>query len=287
MLAFGVASETDGKEIPDIVKYSFLVGVVAMLSTTIWSAMTTDEYPPDDIVAFRKKNEGKGVFSRAFKDIYLAFKEMPEAIKKLWWVKFFSWYALPLMWQYLALSIARHCFNAPTPESPGFAEGTANVGLAFTVMNVTTLVMAFMIPSIVQRFGNRATYSVFLCIAGTGFISMLFTNQLQMVLACMMLVGVGWAAIITIPFIIAADAVPAERVGVYMGLINAFICLPQIISMLTIGLFYETLLMNDPRNALVLAGVLLIVSGGFAMRLNKDQEILAQKGQIEVTDVEP
>ncbi|GAB5381084.1 MAG: MFS transporter [Aliiglaciecola sp.] len=271
MLAFGVASATDGNSIPDIVKYSFVVGVVAMLVTVCWTAYTTQEDPPEDLEAFRKEHEGKNAFGSAIVEIFSAIKDMPDEIRRLWWVKFFSWYGMPLMWQFLALSIARHSFNAPTPDSPGFAEGTANVGLAFAVMNITTVVMSFLVPSFIHRIGKKNTYALFLAIGGMGFISILFTQQLHLVFTAMILVGVGWAGIITLPFIIAADVVPAKRMGVYMGLLNAFICLPQIISMLTVGLYYDSLLMGDPRNAIVLCGICLVIAACFALRLHDNK----------------
>jgi len=267
MLAAGVSSETNGNDIPDIVKYSFVIGVVAMLSTMVWTALTTDEIPPPDLAAFRKAKEGTTLVSRTIRDLSKAIVDMPTEIRRLWWAKFFSWYGLPLMWQYLALSIARHCFDAPTPESPGFAEGAANVGVAFTVMNVTTVVMSFMVPAIVRRLGTRLTYAGLLLVGGIGFGSMLFTSDLNVVFVCMTLVGIGWSGVITLPFIIATDEVPPEQTGVYMGLLNAFICLPQIVSMLTVGLFYDTLLQGDPRNALALCGVCFVLAAASALRL--------------------
>ena len=274
MLAWGVSAETDGREIPDIVKYSFVIGVAAMMVTMTWTAITTPEIPPVDIQAFEQAKEGSTFLQRTSRDLISSITEMPEQIRKLWWTKFFTWYGLPLMWQYLALSIARHCFNAPTPQSPGFAEGAANVGLAFTFMNVTTLLFAFIVPSLVSRFGTRLVYAMLLFTGGIGFISMLFTNELNVVLACMVLVGIGWAGVMTLPFIIVSNEVAPERMGVYMGLINAFICLPQIASMLTVGLFYDTLLASDPRNALALCGVCFVLAGAAAMRLRTQASIV-------------
>lgn len=205
--------------------------------------------------------------SRTAHDLYTAIIDMPDEIRRLWWVKFFTWYGLPLMWQYLALSIARHSFNAPTPDAPGFAEGAANAGVAFTVMNVTTLFITFLVPALIRRLGTRLCYSLLLAVGGLGFISMLLVQDVNVVFACMVLVGMGWAGLITVPFIIATDVVAPERVGVYMGLINAFICLPQIACMLTVGLFYDSLLGGDPRNALVLCGVCFLLASACALRL--------------------
>ena len=274
MLAVGVSAVTDGNTIPDIVKYSFVIGVVAILVSMSWTLYTTKEDPPPNLELFRQEREGKNLFGSAIIDIIQAIKKMPDEIRRMWWVKFFSWYGMPLMWQYLALSIARHSFNAPTPDSPGFAEGTANVGLAFTVMNITTVAMSFLVPKITRTLGKKNTYSLLLFVGGCGFISMLAFDSLAWVLFAMCLVGVGWAGIITLPFIIAADVVDPKRMGVYMGLLNAFICLPQIISMLTIGFYYDSLLMGDPRNALVLCGICLVIASAFALRLRDNNHTL-------------
>ena len=102
--------------IPDYVKYSFFVGAFSILASVAWTIYTTDETPPADLEAFRAEHSG-GVLAnitKGFEEVVSAFKDMPTTMRQLWWVKFFTWYGLPLMWQYLGLSIARHCFNAPT-----------------------------------------------------------------------------------------------------------------------------------------------------------------------------
>lgn len=271
VVAFGVSPETDGKAIPDVVKYSFLVGVVAILSTTIWTAITTDEDPPENLREFELNQAYKSSFTGAIYEIYLAVKGMPIVIQRLWWVKFFSWYGMPLMWQFLALSIARHSFNAPHPDSPGFAEGTAHVGIALSIMNVSTLIMCFIIPYIISKTEKAKLYSVLLAVGGVGFISMLISQHFSLVMSSMVLIGIGWSGIITLPFIIIAEVVPKQRLGVYMGIGNAFICIPQIISMSTIGIFYDSFLNSDPRNALVLCGCCMIIASVFAKRLYKNK----------------
>lgn len=276
MIAMGVSAETDGKEIPEIVKYSFVVGVVVILISATWSYFKTDEYPPEDLAAFRAENANKGI-SHVFTDLWDAIKDMPKSIRAVWWVKLVTWFGLPMMWQYLALSIARHVYNAPNPDSPGFVEGTAQVGLAFTIMNVTTLIMALFIAKIVTKIGDAKTYALFLLIGGIGYLSMQLTNDLNTTLACMALVGIGWSAVITVPFIITADVTPAMRVGVYMGLLNAMICLPQILEMTTIGFFYDSLLSGDPRNALALTGILFIVGALLALRIDSKADHIANQ----------
>lgn len=273
MIAFGVSAETDGKAIPEIVKYSFAIGVVVILASSIWSFVRTEEYPPDDLVAFRAEQKSKSLLA-VFTELWVAIKEMPKSLRAVWWVKLVTWFGLPLMWQYLALSIARHVYDAPTPDSPGFAEGTAQVGMAFTVMNITTVIMALFIGRLVTRIGDAKTYSLFLLIGGIGYLSMQLTTDLYTTFACMALVGIGWSAVITVPFIITADVTPAARVGVYMGLLNAMICLPQIMEMVSIGYIYDSLLAGDPRNALALTGILFIVGALLALRINTKHDHL-------------
>lgn len=277
LLSLGISADTQGgKHIPNIVKYSFVIGVVAMLVTMAWTNFTTDEYPPDNLEEFRAEQAAKGGFfgkiGHAFKDIWEAIIDMPVGLRRIWWVKLFTWYGLPFMWQYLSLSIARHSFNAPTPDSPNFAEGSSYGGIAFIVMNVTTVVMAFLIPSIVKAIGTRMTYAILLVCGGIGFISMLFLTNITAVLACMVGVGVAWSAIITIPFIMTTSIVSPKRIGVYMGLLNAFICIPQIFNNLTAGLYYDTLLKGDPRNALVLCGICFVLAAIACMFITKDVE---------------
>ncbi len=281
LLAFlGIATVAASNTIPDFVKYSFVIGVAAMLITVIWTASTTDEYPPENLEEFRKEQARKGGVLGGFKEIFVAVKEMPKPMRQLWWVKFFTWYGLPLMWQYLSLSIARHCYNAPTPESPGFAEGTAMGGIGLMVMNITTVALSFFFPLIVKVTGTRMTHAICLTIGGIGFISMLFTTSVYVVLGGMVLVGIAWASIITMPFVMTTSVVPASRIGVYMGLLNAFICIPQIINNLTIGLIYKPILGDDPRNALVLAGICLVLAAACNFLISEEVETTTDSEDI-------
>ncbi len=278
MIAIGVSAYTDGKEIPEIVKFSFVIGVIVIMITAIWSFKTTREYPPENIEQFKAANQGK-VLSSVLKDLISACKDMPLSLRQLWWVKLVTWFGLPLMWQYLSLSIARHVYDAPTPDSVGFAEGTAQGGTAFAVMHITTLLMSFFIAKFIHRFGDNKVYAFCLFVGGLGFISMQFTNDLYITLACMSLVGVGWAGVVTVPFIMCANVAPMLRIGIYMGLLNAMICLPQILEMLSIGLIYDSVLGSDPRNALALCGILFIIGSALALRINTHEDQLSSAHQ--------
>jgi maltose/moltooligosaccharide transporter len=199
-----------------------------------------------------------------FKEILASLSEMPKVMRQLWWVKFFTWYGLPLMWQYLSLAVAKYAFNAPSPEvnADGFKEGTEWGGLCFAMFSITCFVISIFIPMIVKLIGSRrATHAVFLTIGALGFFMMLMSNDKYIYLVGMGVVGLAWGSIMSMPYLMLASSVKGERMGVYMGIFNGFICVPQFIGMLTVPLFYKSILGDDPRNALVLAGVCLLLAG--------------------------
>lgn len=200
-----------------------------------------------------------------FKEILAPLSSMPTVMRQLWWVKFFTWYGLPLMWQYLSLAVAKYAFSAPDAISnpKGFEEGTKWGGLCFAMFSVSCAVVSFLIPRIAKAVGsNRATHALFMCIGALGFFMTLLSNDKMIYLIGMTIIGLMWGSIMSMPYLMLAAAVPKERMGVYMGIFNGFICVPQFIGMLTVPLFYKTLLGDDPRNALVLAGVCMLLAAG-------------------------
>jgi maltose/moltooligosaccharide transporter len=208
-----------------------------------------------------------------FKEILASLSEMPKVMKQLWWVKFFTWYGLPLMWQYLSLAVAKYSFNAASPEANrvGFEEGSAWGGLCFAMFSVTCFVISIFIPAIVKMVGSRRkTHAIFLCIGALGFFSTMLSNDKMIYMAGMTLIGFAWGSIMSMPYLMLADSVKGEKMGVYMGIFNGFICVPQFIGMLTVPLFYKTLLGDDPRNALVLAGVCMVLAAVACFNVDED-----------------
>ena len=198
-----------------------------------------------------------------FKDILASLSEMPKVMRQLWWVKFFTWYGLPLMWQYLSLAVAKYAFNAPSPEANpvGFQEGSKWGGLCFAMFSIMCFIISIFMPRIVKIVGSRrATHAIFLSIGAVGFFITLLSNDKMIYLVGMSLIGLAWGSIMSMPYLMLANAVKGERMGVYMGIFNGFICVPQFIGMLTVPLFYKSVLGDDPRNALVLAGVCMVLA---------------------------
>lgn len=258
------------ERIPLFVKLSFYVGAATILITVLITVFTTKEYPPtaeqqEAIDAAKKKS--------TLSEIVEAFKEMPTTMKQLWWVKFFTWYSLPLMWQYYSLTMARHGFSAPVPGVAAFEEGIKYGNLGFSVFSGACLLFSLSIPVLSRHLGNRATHALCLSIGGLGFVLMQFTESPYMLVGLMALVGIAWASIMAMPYVMLAGTVPVKRMGVYMGIFNMFIVVPQIISMLTIPLVYSSILGGDPRNALLLAGILLFCAAAANRIVSKEVEV--------------
>lgn len=279
-ISMSMTAMSEGSQIPDYVHTLFYIGAFAILAAVLWTVYTTKEYPPADMAEFeRLKREGGG-FSHAFGEIKDALLEMPTTMKQLWWVKFFTWYGLPLMWQYLSLAISRHAFNAPGPGVPGFEEGSRWGGLCFAFFNVGCILVSFIIPSLSKRLSKRAVHATFLSVAGLGFLSMLTSNDKYIFAFGMLLVGFGWGSILSMPYVMLADSVPAERMGVYMGIFNGFIVVPQIISMITVPLLYDTVLGGDPRHALILCGICLFFAAASCFLVKENANAVATAGAM-------
>ena len=246
--------------IPLSVDYSFKIGAVVFLIAVLWTVVSTKEYPPEDLEEFQRlRREHKGI-ADGFKEIFSSLAEMPETMKQLAVVQFFTWFALPCMWQFFGIAIARHVFGAPDETSPLFAEGTEWGGLCFAVYNVVCFLVAFELPWLVNKSSRKAVHMIALLCGGIGLISVLFVSNKWMLFASMAGVGIAWASILSMPYVMLSTAVPPARMGVYMGVFNLFIVIPQIVMSLIVPRIYNSVLGGDPRNAVVLGGVSFLIA---------------------------
>jgi maltose/moltooligosaccharide transporter len=251
--------------IPLSVEYSFKIGAVVFLLAVLWTVVTTKEYPPEDIEAFeRMKREKKGI-AAGFAEIFSSVAEMPKTMKQLAVVQFFTWFALPCMWQFFGIAVARHVFLAPNESSPLFAQGTEWGGLCFAVYNIVCFVIAFLLPWLAKTTSRKTVHMVALVCGGIGLISIYFVTNKWMLFLSMAGVGVAWASILSMPYVILSTAVPPARMGVYMGVFNLFIVIPQIVMSLIVPNIFNNVLGGDPRNAVVLGGISLLVAAASVM----------------------
>jgi len=246
--------------IPSSVEYSFKIGAVVFLLAVVWTVVTTKEYPPENMEEFeRLKREKKGI-GAGFAEILSAVVEMPKTMKQLAVVQFFTWFALPCMWQFFGIAIARHVFLAPNEKSPLFAQGTEWGGLCFAVYNIVCFAIAFLLPWIARVTSRKSVHAIALICGAVGLIAVYFIGNKWMLFLSMAGVGIAWASILSMPYVILSTAVPAARMGVYMGVFNLFIVIPQIVMSLIVPNIFNNILGGDPRNAVVLGGFSLLVA---------------------------
>src|ERR1044071_4427379 len=203
--------------------YSFKIGAIVFLIAVVWTVITTKEYPPEDMEAFKRLRQEKRGCLRGFGEIFSSVAEMPATMKQLAVVQFFTWFALPCMWQFFSLAIARHVFLAPDESSPRFAEATEWGGLCFAVYNVVCFVIAFLLPGFAKATSRKTVHLVALVCGGIGLISVFFVANKWLLFGSMAGVGVAWASILSMPYVMLSTAVPPARMGVYMGVFNLFI----------------------------------------------------------------
>lgn len=254
--------------IPQATLIAFLIGAVMSIATVLWSVKSTPELPlsAQELADLRARPSG---VKATFVEIVEAVKDMPPTMRRLWWMKLFQWYGMLCYWIYIVPALARSMFDATDASSAGFREAGLLNGQIGGFYNFIAFVSAFAMIPLSRRLGPARVHAVCLTLAGIGMWCLPGIRDKALLFIPMVGVGLAWASIMGNPYILLADSIPAARVGVYMGLFNTFIVLPMILQMLTLPLYYEALLGGDPRKVVQLAGVLLVIAAGFALRLHR------------------
>ena len=264
---FGIANTAGSGIIPLNVKLAFYVGAVAFLGAVVWTVVTTREYPPEDVEAFRRQNEsGRGVFGGAA-EIKNAMLNMPETMKRLAWVQMCTWGGLFCMWLYFPVAVARNVFGAPDETSPLYQAGVEWGGLCFAMYSVVCFAFAPVLPQLARAVGRKNAHSLCLLAGAAGLLSVAFIHNQYGLMVSMVGVGIAWASILSVPYAILAGSLPAGRVGVYMGIFNFFIVIPEIVAALGFGWVMGHLLGNNRLAAVIAGGVLMALAAVLMQRV--------------------
>lgn len=270
--------------IPYSTLIAFIVGGVVFLAAVLWTVFTSHEYPPEDMEAFIAKKKEGNVVSEVIKEIFEAFRDMPTTMKQLAVVQFFTWFALPCMWQYYAITVGKVAFGAvdekSTPEL--FQQGNEWAGLMFATYNVVCFLVAFGIPWLANNLSRKGVHAICLTLGGIGLISTLFAHNPYFLIIGMAGVGIAWASILAMPYVILAGAIKPERMGVYMGVFNMTIVIPQVVQIFLIPRIYDNVLGGNSLNVIVLGGIsmliaaasVLIVKDVGAKKIPEDADVL-------------
>ncbi|THD33272.1 MFS transporter [uncultured Flavobacterium sp.] len=277
---FGVSSEAQPGEVPYHLILSFIIGAAVLVGAVLWTISTTKEYSPEELEAFDKaegivhEEEEKGSLLNIFSD----FGNMPQTMRQLGWVQFFSWFALFGMWVFTTPAIAHHIYGLPLEDtnSKTYQEAGDWVGIIFGVYNAVSAVFAFFLPAIAKKIGRKSTHAFSLIVGGIGLISVYFVPSPNWLIVSMIGVGIAWASILAMPYAILSGSIPAKKMGVYMGIFNFFIVVPQIINAIIGGPIVKYIYGGNPIYAIVTSGVAFIIASFFVLRVKDTDDTVKQ-----------
>jgi len=261
-------SESTGEavtSIPTWLSYSFFIGAIASITTILWSVLKTPETPPTTkelaAIALSKKDPFLDRIFEPIKEIFVSIGGMPKFMWRLAAVYLFQWYALFCYWQFIAPMLR---------ESLNLDEGAAlgKAALMNGSYNLVTMLVALALVPLATKFSNKKVYVISLFLSAIAMISMPFIKNQILIFLPMLFLGIGWAAMMGIPYAMVSKIVPDGKRGVYMGIVNMMIVIPMFIQTITFGSIIKRLLDNSAINAIIFGGVFFAIAAVLAMRLN-------------------
>jgi maltose/moltooligosaccharide transporter len=262
---FGVSNTAAKGVIPPSVIWSFYLGAAAFLSAVVWTVVKTKEYPPEDMQAFEREREAQSGLLHGAQEILDNLFKMPKTMLQLAVVQFFSWFALFSMWIYTTAAVTTRIYGTSDTTSLAYNQGADWVGVCFAVYNGAAALFAFLIPVIAAKTSRKAVHALALVAGGLGLASVYFISSPAMLLVSMLGVGFAWASILSMPYAILAGALPAQKMGIYMGIFNFFIVIPQITAAGILGFIMKNLFGNQAIFALIIGGVSMCIAAGLTM----------------------
>ncbi len=245
---FGISKDAGSDGIvPDNVVFSFYFGAAVLIFTILWTVFTTSEYPPDQLDAEEAEAEKPKKFF------------IPPIMLKLLLVQFFSWFALFSMWVYTTPAVALRFYGTADANSAAFQEAGNWVGILFGIYNGISAVIALLLPVVAKKLSKKITHSLALLIGGLSLLSFLIFKDDKALILPMIGIGIAWGSILAMPYAMLASSIPPKKMGIYMGLFNMSITIPQIISGIFSGLILKYFFADNPILCIVMAGVSMIL----------------------------
>ncbi|EDY81829.1 transporter, major facilitator family [Verrucomicrobiia bacterium DG1235] len=254
----------EGSAIPYSVKLSFYIGSVIFFVAVMYTILTTKETPPEDIEAFEKEKAESAGVGHMFVEIFSGIKSMPKAMRQLAVSQFFTWLGLFCLWLYFSPAVATRVFGGVVGQ-PEYQEGVEWAGVCLSAYNFIAFLFSFALIALTKKYSAKAIHTVCLLCGALGLSSIPFITEPKLLLVSMVGVGVAWASILSMPYAMLSNVIPAKKMGFYMGVFNFFIVLPQIVASLGLGQVVNHLLDNNAAIAVALGGVSMLVAA-FSLR---------------------
>ena len=265
---FHISGESVNGQIPDSIRYAFYIGGSVFFLAVLWTVLKGKEYPPEDMEAFKKmKAEKVNVVGDLFKDLL----HLPKIMKQLAWVQFFSWMGLFSMFMYFAPTVGKAIFKG-APGSHAYTEGVAWAGVCFAIYAVVSFFASFIVPVLCKYINRKFLYMIMLLCGAAGLIGIYFMNSQYQLIWSMIGIGIMYTAVMIIPYAILGDNLPSDKMGVYMGVFNLFITLPEIVMSLLFGMVMYYILGQSEVLAVVTGGVFMIISALCVLGVNDSKK---------------
>ena len=259
----GVSDETTSG-VPLTVKYSFQLGAAALLIAVLWTVFTSKEYPPENLEEFKRKRAESRGLGNWFREIFSAMREMPQTMKQLAVVQLFTWLGLFCMWMFFGLATAQQVFGVTNLDDPAQRVlkdmGNEWGGWGFSIYSIVCFIVAFLLPKLASATSRKKVHAISLICGGLGLLSTFFLHDKYLWLISMVGIGIAWASILSMPYAILSGSLPPARMGVYMGIFNFFIVIPEIVASLTFQPLVKYVFNNNPLYVVMLGGVCLLIA---------------------------
>lgn len=283
---WGVSNEAPKGFVADNVIYAFYIGAAVLILSILYTIFTTKEYSPEEFASFEGgksvvKNESK------FSDIFKDFKNAPSQMKKLGIVQFFSWFALFTMWVFTTSALATHHFGLSPDDthSAEFNKAGDLTGSLFGSYNFYAIFFAFALTPIAKFIGKKQTHALALACGGLGLISMYFIKDIHNLWISMIGLGFAWASILAMPYAMLIDSIPQKKMGVYMGIFNFFIVIPQIINGIFGGPIVSSVFGKQAIDYIVVGGICMLIGAVVTMIFVKSEDEPPQEIEEEIKQV--
>lgn len=282
----GVSNEAPEGFVADNVIYAFYVGAGFLLLTILYTIFTTKEYSPKQFAEFEDGKEVVEEPSR-FTDIFKDFASIPPQMKKLGIVQFFSWFALFTMWVFTTSALATHHFGLSPKDTHSVAFNNAGdlTGELFAYYNFWAIPFAFLLTPIAKKIGKKQTHALALAFGGLGLISMYFIKDINLLWISMVGLGFAWASILAMPYAMLIEVIPQRKMGVYMGIFNFFIVIPQIINGLFGGPIVSKVFGNYAIDYIVVGGGCMLLGAILTMIFIKSDDETPKEIEEEIKQV--
>lgn len=280
---FGISNETSEGIVPANLIWSFIIGAIILIISILVTVSTTQEYSPEELESFEDEQAHLEAVKKdisteksSLLDIFDDFKKMPITMRQLSWVQFFSWFGLFGMWVFSVPAIAQHIYGLPHTDSKSVAYQNAGdwVGILFGIYNLVSAFYAFALPYIAQKIGRKKTHAISLIIGGLGLISIYFMPNENWLIISMIGVGIAWASILAMPYAILAGSISPKKMGVYMGIFNFFIVIPQIINALIGGPLVKYAYNNEAIFALMISGISFLIAAALVYKVKDVDDVV-------------